>query len=152
MTCWLVLLLLAVLLWAMWTRQYGQHHQDRTIVTATVQRLLKPRTPDDCPICRQPAAVPSPTIPTHRPVPPWRERKSRRGAPKRIVTQGFACPNRMCIYYGVTDAQIHAPLWRRRRRTARTHPDIPISGLWHHLQRPARYPALLPENPIAAGR
>jgi hypothetical protein len=104
MTCLLVLLLLAVLAWGVWIRQYGQHHQDRSTVLATVQRLLKPRTPNDCPICRQPAAALSGTIPIHRPVPPWRERKSRRGAPKRIVTQGFACPNRRCIYYGITGA------------------------------------------------
>jgi IS1 family transposase len=42
------------------------------------------------------------------PIRPWREVKSRRGAPKRIDTQGFACPNRMCVYHQITDAQIHA--------------------------------------------
>jgi IS1 family transposase/transposase-like protein len=41
-------------------------------------------------------------------VPPWREVKSRRGAPKRINTQGFACPNTTCLYYQITDAQVHA--------------------------------------------
>jgi len=41
---------------------------------------------------------------------PWREVKSRRGAPKRIDTQGFACPNRNCPYFGITDAHIHAPV------------------------------------------
>lgn len=39
---------------------------------------------------------------------PWREIKSRRGAPKRVKTEGFACPNRVCQYYGISDAQIHA--------------------------------------------
>jgi len=34
--------------------------------------------------------------------------KSRRGAPKRVNTQGFACPNRKCPYSGITDADIHA--------------------------------------------
>jgi IS1 family transposase len=34
--------------------------------------------------------------------------KSRRGAPKRIPTEGFACPNQQCAYFGITDAQIHA--------------------------------------------
>jgi IS1 family transposase len=38
----------------------------------------------------------------------WRELKSRRGAPKRIDTAGFACPNRACAYYRIADAQIHA--------------------------------------------
>jgi IS1 family transposase/transposase-like protein len=39
---------------------------------------------------------------------PWSEVKSRRGAPKRIDTQGFACPNPQCAYCGITDAHIHA--------------------------------------------
>jgi hypothetical protein len=39
---------------------------------------------------------------------PWREVKSRRGAPKRIPTHGFACPNQQCAYFGITDALIHA--------------------------------------------
>jgi IS1 family transposase/transposase-like protein len=39
---------------------------------------------------------------------PWHEMKSRRGAPKRIDTQGFACPNRDCPYFGSTDPHIHA--------------------------------------------
>jgi transposase-like protein len=34
--------------------------------------------------------------------------KSRRGAPKRVNTEGFACPNHMCPYCGITDAHLHA--------------------------------------------
>jgi transposase-like protein len=34
--------------------------------------------------------------------------KSRRGAPKRVNTEGFACPNRECPYSGITDAHMHA--------------------------------------------
>ena len=41
----------------------------------------------------------------------WCKVKSRPGAPKRIATQGFACPNRTCAYYQSRDAQVHAPLW-----------------------------------------
>jgi hypothetical protein len=39
---------------------------------------------------------------------PWREVKSRRVAPKRIDTEGFACRNHQCSYFGITDAQVHA--------------------------------------------
>jgi hypothetical protein len=39
---------------------------------------------------------------------PWPEVKSRRGAPKRIDTEGFACPNHLCPYFGLTDTHIHA--------------------------------------------
>jgi len=39
---------------------------------------------------------------------PWREVKSRRGAPKRVKTEGFACPNRKCLYFRITESHIHA--------------------------------------------
>ena len=46
--------------------------------------------------------------PSPPPVRPWSEVKRRRGAPKRIDTHGFACPNHQCPYFGITDAHIHA--------------------------------------------
>jgi transposase-like protein len=73
-----------------------------------VQRLLKPRTPLDCPACRLCCAPSSAVRPAPTPVRPWREVKSRRGAPKRVNTNGFACPNQQCPYSGITDAHIHA--------------------------------------------
>jgi len=75
---------------------------------STLQRLLKPRSPDDCPACRLASTPSSGAGPAPLPVRPWREVKSRRGAPKRINTEGFACPNRQCPYAGITDAHIHA--------------------------------------------
>jgi transposase-like protein len=73
-----------------------------------LQRFLKPRTPGDCLICRL-SCTPSPGVrPASEAVRPWREVKSRRGAPKRIHTAGFACPNQQCPYFGITDADIHA--------------------------------------------
>ncbi len=72
------------------------------------QRLLQPRTPLDCPACRLSCAHSSGMGPAPAPVRPWREVKSRRGAPKRVNTEGFACPNQQCPYFGITDAHIHA--------------------------------------------
>jgi hypothetical protein len=71
-------------------------------------RLLKPRSPDDCPACRLASPTSSAGEPTPVPVRPWSEVKSRRGAPKRIPTEGFACPNQQCRYFGNTDAREHA--------------------------------------------
>jgi IS1 family transposase/transposase-like protein len=72
----------------------------------TLHRLLKPRCPDDCPACRL-ASTPS-SGGELAPARPWREGKSRRGAPKRVNTEGFACPNHQCPYSGITDAHVHA--------------------------------------------
>ncbi|MDP9375723.1 MAG: hypothetical protein M3Q65_25395, partial [Chloroflexota bacterium] len=38
----------------------------------------------------------------------WADVKGRRGAPKRVVTEGYACPAAHCAYYGVTDSRLHA--------------------------------------------
>jgi IS1 family transposase len=73
-----------------------------------VHRLLKPRTPLDCPACRLPCTHSSVVGPLPAPVRPWCEVKSRRGAPKRVNTEGYACPNQQCKYFGITDAHIHA--------------------------------------------
>jgi hypothetical protein len=74
----------------------------------TLHRLLKPRCPDDCPACRLSCTNPSVVGPVPSPARPWCEVKSRRGAPKRIITDGYACPNQQCAYCGITDAHIHA--------------------------------------------
>jgi transposase-like protein len=76
----------------------------------TLQRLLKPRSQRDCPTCRLSPTCSSVVEPAPAPplIRPWREVKSRRGAPKRVNTEGFACPNRQCPYSGITDAHMHA--------------------------------------------
>jgi transposase-like protein len=74
----------------------------------TVQRLLKPRAPDDCPACRLASTSSLGGRPTPAPVRSWLEVKSRRGAPKRVNTEGFACPNPRCPYMGITDTRVHA--------------------------------------------
>jgi hypothetical protein len=75
---------------------------------STFHRLLKPRSPDDCPACRLASTPSLGREPAPAPVRPWCEVKSRRGAPKRIPTAGFACPNQQCPHFGITDAHIHA--------------------------------------------
>jgi IS1 family transposase len=74
----------------------------------TLHRLLKPRCPDDCSACCHASTASSGAGPAPLPVRPWCEVKSRRGAPKRVNTDGFACPNRTCLYFGVAESHIHA--------------------------------------------
>jgi transposase-like protein/IS1 family transposase len=73
-----------------------------------LHRLLRPRCSHDCPACRLASTPPSVGGPAPAPVRPWCEVKSRRGAPKRVNTEGYACPNQQCPYSGITDAQVHA--------------------------------------------
>jgi hypothetical protein len=100
-----IVVLVLVALWLVARFHHRRQCQpDRGATTR--ERLLKPRTPDDCPACRCHSVRPVPTPPPA--VRPWRDLKSRRGAPKRIATEGFACPNRACAYAGITNPQIHA--------------------------------------------
>jgi transposase-like protein len=100
----------------LWLARLGRHcwlplqpsHFKARAVRTTLQRLLKPRCPDDCPACRLASTASSGVEPASSPVQPWREVKSRRGAPKRVNTEGFACPNPQCRYCGITDAHMHA--------------------------------------------
>jgi hypothetical protein len=102
------LLLSLALLWRLDWFPLRPSSSQAGAVRNTVHRLLKPRTPLDCPSCRLASTPSSGGEPALAPVRPWREVKSRRGAPKRIDTQGFACPNQQCLYFGITDAHIHA--------------------------------------------
>src|SRR5258708_20810257 len=67
----------------------------------TLHRLLKPRCPDDCPACRLASTVSSGAGPAPAPVRPWPQVKSRRGAPKRKDTKGFAFPNLPLAHRGI---------------------------------------------------
>jgi IS1 family transposase/transposase-like protein len=102
------LLFCLALRWRLCWLPHQPSHPRGGAIRSTVQRLLKPRTPLDCHACRISSINSSLVGYAPAPVRPWREVKSRRGAPKRIDTQGFACPNQQCPYYGITDAQIHA--------------------------------------------
>ncbi len=102
------LLLCFACLWHLYWLHHKPPHSRVGTIHTKIQRLLKPRTPLDCPACRLSSTLSSGVEPAPLPVRPWREVKSRRGAPKRIDTQGFACPNHQCPYFGITDADIHA--------------------------------------------
>jgi IS1 family transposase len=103
------LLLCLLLLCSLWWPHPGPGQSRAAAKVRTrLHRLLKPRTPDDCPACRLASTPSSGRGPAPVPVRPWPKVKSRRGAPKRIPTEGFACPNQQCLYFGITDAQIHA--------------------------------------------
>jgi len=101
-------LLSLALLWPLDWCLFPPFHVRRGARSTTAHRLLKPRTPLDCPACRRTGGHSSVVEPPPAPVRPWCELKSRRGAPKRVNTEGFACPNQQCAYFGITQAQIHA--------------------------------------------
>src|SRR5712691_4121729 len=103
------LLFFLTLLWALcWPHPGPAQPRAAAKMRRTLHRLLKPRTPDDCPACHLASTAATVGGPAPAAVRPWREVKSRRGAPRRVNTEGFACPNPKCPYFSITDAQIHA--------------------------------------------
>jgi len=72
--------------------------------------------------------------------------KSRRGAPKRIPTEGFACPNQRCTYYGITAG--YGLLWAAEYRFYRTGESDRAS--WR-LRSGTPYMGHFPTGPTAAG-
>jgi IS1 family transposase/transposase-like protein len=91
-----------------WSHHGSAQSRTGAKMRSMLHRLLKPHTPLDCPACRL-ASTPSSVVrPPPAPVRPWREVKSRRGAPKRVKTEGYACPNPQCPYFGITEDHIHA--------------------------------------------
>jgi hypothetical protein len=144
------LILCLARLWHLYWLHLQPAHSKVGAMHTTAQRLLKPRTPLDCPACRLSCAHSSVVGPVSPPVRPWREVKSRRGAPKRVNTEGFACPNRECPYSGITDAHIHAPLWGWHAWPCRADPDLSLSGLPHHVHCSARHSLVPSENPLSS--
>src|SRR5260370_33046019 len=98
-----LILSLAQLCHLCWTHHCLPHSKAVALHTA-VHRLLKPRSPRDCPACTLSSVVES----APAPVRPWHEVKSRRGAPKRVNTDGVARPHPQCLYFGITGTYIQA--------------------------------------------
>jgi hypothetical protein len=104
----LLFLLLVTLGWLLWQQLHQQLLQKWESLKRTVKkrRRWKAKMPQDCPACK--SGITLAIRPIRRDVKPWRDCKSRRGRKKGIPTHGHACPNPDCLYFGVTDEQVHA--------------------------------------------
>ena len=71
-------------------------------------RPLKPKTADDCPFCKAEKDKQDDPLSEQQTLKPWSEVKSSRGRKKTHSTQGYACPNQDCNYFGIVDEHIHA--------------------------------------------
>jgi hypothetical protein len=78
----------------------------RKQVKRQLSRKLKPRSPKDCPDCQ--SGVKLAVLKPKTDVIPYAQRKSTRGRTKQLETQGHACPNPRCEYFGVIDYLLHA--------------------------------------------
>jgi IS1 family transposase len=93
-----------------WWQRVKDHHP----------RQRHPKTPQDCPHCCRGVRLETARI--NGEVKPWGEVKSKRGRKKKYATQGYACLNPACAYFGHTDERIHALV---RHTTRGKDKDIP---------------------------
>lgn len=102
--CVLIYIVVCVI-WVIW-KWREQCGEAQPVVTAPRERpKLRPRTPKSCAECQDEGGL---EIELLRDVRPWNAVRSRRGRKKRIDTEGHACWNPGCDYYGITDARVHA--------------------------------------------
>jgi hypothetical protein len=119
---------------------------------APILRLLKPRSPHDCPICRLSYAHSSVVEPLPPTVRPWCEVRSRRGARHPGEHRGFRLSQPAV---SVLRNHRRSPPrfgWRWQAWPYRADPDLSLSGLPHHVHRSSPYPFVSPENPLTPDR
>jgi hypothetical protein len=101
----LLVVVLVIGLWLLWSEQW---RKSAVRAVAKGPRPLKPKTGADCPFCQvERGALVNERRVSNLPR-PWREGWSRCGRKKASVTEGYACDQVACAYYGITDATIHA--------------------------------------------
>lgn len=76
------------------------------------KRVLKAKTPCDCPLCQDKSDPKSPIPDAGVNYP---SEKTRRGRPKKVNSEGFACLNPECRYYLIRSAERHALVADGRR-------------------------------------
>jgi len=104
----LIIVVLGIALLRAWWKLYkGKVKRWLKRAKDHLPRHWRPKSPDDCPLCQTEAQT-EPSVEAPEPPDPYPTRKSPRGRKKQLDTNGFACPNEACIYFGVTDASRHA--------------------------------------------
>ena len=102
----LILALYLVVLFSLWQTFKESIKKLRKQVKRRHPRKLKPKSPKDCPDCQ--SEVELAVLKPKTNVIPYAQRKSTRGRSKQLATQGHACPNLKCAYFGVIDHLLHA--------------------------------------------
>ncbi len=104
----LIILLLGIaLLRAWWKLHKGKVKRWWKRTRDHLPRHWRPKSPDDCSLCQEEAHIEPPVEPLAQPE-PYSIHKSLRGRKKQLDTNGLACPNEACVYFGETDASQHA--------------------------------------------
>ena len=97
----LIILTSTALLLSLWQIYKPKIKKLRQRFKLYLPRKWKPKSPKDCPGCM--SGIELAILKLNQDVIPYSHRKSTRGRSKHLATQGHACPNPDCDYFGVTD-------------------------------------------------
>jgi len=93
-------------MWQVWRQQRRRIRRWWQKTGERLPRRWHPHSDEACPQCQ--SGVHITLVHAHRDVVPYASLKNKRGAKKRLSTEGFACPCRECAYFGNTHAAEHA--------------------------------------------
>ena len=99
-----------ILAWLLWQRLLAWEQGDATTAFKAKRSQKRPRHPNsprECPACQEETHGQG-AIAAPGPVEAWPTRKSQRGRPKTVETDGYGCPDVECPYFNITDGQVHA--------------------------------------------
>src|SRR5262249_5690115 len=115
-------------------------------------RLLKPRTPLDCPACCHSSPVSTGAGPSSQPVRPWCEVKSRRGARHSHTHRRVRLSEPAVLVLCAHRRSRTRAGGRWQARPCRADPVGSLPSLPHHVQCSTRHSVVSFENPLLSGR
>jgi hypothetical protein len=97
---------LGLVMWQVWRKQRRWVRRWWLKAAERLPRQWHPACDQACEQCR--SSVHVTLVQATKNVPPYASSKSRRGAKKRLSSEGYACPCRECVYFGNNHAAEHA--------------------------------------------
>ncbi len=94
------------MLWRVWRQQRHLWQRWWQKTEVRLPRQWHPKSEQACPGCR--AGVRVTVGRAKADVTPYSRFKKKRGARKRLSSEGYACPCRACRYFGITNEAVHA--------------------------------------------
>ncbi len=138
-----LVILIFILSYLLWLRYRDWQAQSKK--KKPKRRKWRPKSPSDCPACQK--GLHLAVRPIQRQVKPWCEHKSTRGRKKKIKTQGHACPNPACRYFGIVNEAVHALVGNGKRGKFGHIQAFKCQCCQTNFSSRRNTPLLSPENP-----
>ena len=99
-------IVIGIVLWRWWRKHRVKIRRWWQKQAESVPRQWHPKSEEACPGCRDGVQVT--VVRANQAVRRYSSHKRKRGASKRLSTDGYACQCRECAYFGITDETVLA--------------------------------------------